>query len=218
MPRTTAGKVLEGRHGGEAGITIIELLVAIVLLAIAVGAITGMVIMSMRSQQKVSAEFRAQLNARQALYDMEKNIAEAKRRDSEGNEPIFHDDLISFPSQNGDEWITYIYTDSHPHSGGATIVKVVTDGMPTLPLAIEASDKQMINTDPGMSEVAAVEPVTEGAPIFSYFDAAGGQLATPVSNPREVRSVGVAFKTVVSTGHAQQEPTISTIRINLRNF
>jgi type II secretory pathway component PulJ len=150
----------------EDGISLIELLVSITLLTIAIGAITGMVISSMRTQQEVSADFRSQMNTRTALYDMEKNISESLRRDSSGNEPIFQDDLISVPSQNEPEWITYTYTDQHPDVGLPTIVKVVTDGMPTLPLAIESGDKQMINVDPDNSESATVERVSYGAPIF----------------------------------------------------
>lgn len=202
----------------EYGISLIEMIVAIVLLTIAIGAITGMLISSMRSQQEVSADIRSQLNMKQTLYDMEKQIAEAKRRDDLGNEPVFQDDLISFPSQNGSVWITYIYTDQHPSSMQPTIVRVDTDGMPTLPLYIQSSDKQMINVDPENSEVATVERVSDGAPIFKYYGEDGNQMVTPVAEPRLVRFVEVSIKTTVSNAHAQDEPTVSTIKISLRNF
>ncbi len=150
---------------------------------------------------------------------MEKNISEAQRRDTYGNEPIFQDDLISFPSQNEPQWITYLYTSEHPDSSGLpTIVKVVTDGMPSLPLTILSSDKQLINVDPALSETATVERVFSNAPLFTYYDEEGNQMSTPVANPRNVRSVDIAFKSTVSTGHAQNEPTVSKIKINLRNF
>ncbi len=202
----------------EDGISLIELIVAIALLTVAIGAITSMVISSMRSQQEITADFRSQLNMRQVLYDMEKQIAEALRRDSSGNEPIFQDDLISFPSQNEPVWITYVYTAEHPSSQQPTIVRVDTEGMPTLPLTIENTDKQMINTDPENSEVATVERVADGAPIFKYYDEDGNRLATPVADPREVRFVEISIRTTVSDGHAQDEPTVSTTKISLRNF
>ena len=117
------------------------------------------------------------------------------------------------------QWITYLYTSEHPDSSGLpTIVKVVTDGVPSLPLTILSSDKQLINVDPDLSEAATVERVSGNAPIFSYYDEEGNQMSTPVANPRDVRSVEISFKSTVSTGHAQNEPTVSTIKINLRNF
>ena len=208
-----------GSFLNQDGISLVEMIVAIALLTIAIGAITGMLISSMRSQQEVTADFRSQLNMRQTLYDMEKQIAEAKRRDASDNEPIFQDDLISFPSQNEPEWTTYVYTDGHPAASmNATIVRVDTNGMPTLPLIIESSDKQMINVDPDNSEVATVERIADGAPIFKYYDEDGIQLSTPVADPREVRFVEVSIKTTVSTGHAQDEPTVSSTKIGLRNF
>lgn len=215
IPRPTEGSSVRG----EAGISLIELIVAIVLLTIAIAAITGMLISSMRSQQEVSADIRSQLNMKQVLYDMEKQIAEAKRRDDSGNQPTFQDDLIAFPSQNDPVWITYIYTDQHPSSGmNPTIVRIDTEGMPTLPLDIQPADKQMINVNPENSEVATVERVSDGAPVFKYFDENGTQMVTPVADPRLVRFVEVSIRTTVSNAHAQDEPTVSTTRISLRNF
>lgn len=203
----------------QEGLSLIELLVAMALLTIVMGAITSMVIQSMKSQQEITADYRSQLNVRQALYEMEKNIAEAKRQDELGNQPIFEGDLVSFPSQNGSVWITYWYTNTHPSSGGKyTIVRIDTSGMPSLPVAVETTDKQLINVDPDDSEESKVEPASSGAPIFTYFDANGAELATPVADPREVRSVQVSFRSTVSTGHSDDEPTVSTSKINLRNF
>ena len=46
-------------------------------MSIAMAGVTSMLIMSMRAQEEVNADCRSQLDARQVLYDMEKNIAEA---------------------------------------------------------------------------------------------------------------------------------------------
>ena len=83
----------------EEGISLIELLVAISLLTIVMGSITGMLIMSMRTQDEVNADFRSQLDVRQALYDMEKNLAEAMRKDSAGMQPIFQANALTVPTQ-----------------------------------------------------------------------------------------------------------------------
>lgn len=203
----------------QAGLSLIELLVAMMLLTIVMGAITSMVVQSMKSQQEITADYRSQLNVRQALYEMEKNIAEAKRRDALGNEPVFEDYLISIPSQNGDQWITYWYTNTHPSSGGKyTIVRIETEGMPTSPIIVETGDKQLVNVNPDDAEESKVEPVSGGAPIFTYYDQSGVQIASPVADPRSVRTVEVAFKSTASVGHANDEPTVSSSRINLRNF
>jgi Tfp pilus assembly protein PilV len=199
--------------------SLIELLVAMSLFTIVIGAITSMVIQSMKSQQEITADYRSQLNVRQVLYDMEKNIAEAKRHDALDNQPVFDDDLVSFPSQNGSEWITYWYTNTHPSSGGKyTIVRINTGGMPTLPITVEETDKQMVIVDPDDSVESKVEPVSPGAPIFTYYDANGTELSTPVADPREVRSVQVSFISTATTGHTDDEPTVSSSRISLRNF
>lgn len=204
---------------GQAGWTLVETLVAITLMTIVIGAITSVVIQSMKSQQEVTADYRSQLNVRQALYDMEKNIAEAKRRDDLGNEPIFEDDLLAIPSQNGDEWITYWYTNTHPSSGGKySIVRIVTNGMPSLPLTVESADKQVISVNPDDEEESTVDRVEPDAPIFTYYDANGTEISAPVADPRSVRSVEVSIKSTVSVGHSMNEPTVSSSRIKLRNF
>jgi prepilin-type N-terminal cleavage/methylation domain-containing protein len=203
----------------QAGLSLIELLVAMAMFTIVIGAITSMVIQSMKSQQEITADYRSQLNVREALYDMEKNIAEAKRHDALDNQPVFQDDLIAFPSQNGSEWITYWYTNTHPSSGGKyTIVRIATAGMPSLPITVVDTDKQLILVNPDDSVESKVDRESPGAPIFTYYDENGTELATPIVNPREVRSVQVSFKSTASTGHADDEPTVSSSRINLRNF
>ena len=89
------------RLRSEDGVSLVEVLVAVTLMSIAMAGVTSMLIMSMRAQEEVNADFRSQLDARQVLYDMEKNIAEAKRSDASNNQPVFQADLISFPSQQG---------------------------------------------------------------------------------------------------------------------
>ena len=83
----------------ESGISLIELLVAIGLLAIVMAAVTSILISNMMAQQKIDAQFRSQLDVRQALYDMEKNLSEAKRKDASIISD-FQEDMVA-ASQNG---------------------------------------------------------------------------------------------------------------------
>lgn len=206
----------------EGGISLVELLVVIGLLSLVMTGITGMLITSIKSQQKVDAQFRSQLDVRQALYDMESNIAEAKRKDSTGNQPIFGNDLISFPSQKAGTWITYIYG-TPPGAQGPTIVRIVSSSQPTLPITLKATDKQMINVNPNENGVITTVERVSGGPIFTYYGEDGSQIFPDagtkiVTSPRDVRSVKVQFQTTVSEGHADREPTVSSTQINLRNF
>jgi prepilin-type N-terminal cleavage/methylation domain-containing protein len=206
----------------HAGVSLIELLVVISLLALVMTGITSMLISGMRAQQKVDASLRSQLDVRAVVYDLEKNIAEAKRKDSSDNQPVFQDDLISFPSQKGNEWITYAFAQPVGCST-ETIIRLITDGKPVIPLTISTTDKQMINISTNSPDLfTTVGRVSEG-PIFSYYGEDGVQI-TPdpatqtVTAPRNVRSVQVSFMTTVSEGHAQHQPTVSSTQINLRNF
>ncbi|MFA6001725.1 MAG: prepilin-type N-terminal cleavage/methylation domain-containing protein [Thermoleophilia bacterium] len=202
----------------QRGLSLTELLVALTLLTLALGAITSMIIMSMRSQEKINAEFRSQLDARVVLYDMEKNIAEAKRKDTSNNQPVFQSDLISFPSQNGSQWITYVYA-TPPGASSGTIIRKITSGKPTIPVQVSSTDKQMINVrEDGSGNVTTVERVSQYAPIFTYYGDSGLQITAPVTDPRSVRSVKIVFKVTESDGHARNEDTISSSQINLRNF
>jgi prepilin-type N-terminal cleavage/methylation domain-containing protein len=198
------------------GVSLVETLVAISLFSIIMTAVTSMLIMSMRSQQEVNAHFRSQLDAKVVLYDMEKNIAEAKRKDTSDNQPLFQDDLISFPSQAGTNWITYTYA-TPPGAESPTIVRINTNTRPTS-FIVQSTDKQMINVNPGSDLVTTVERVPPGAPIFTYYGADGSLITAPVATPRNVRSVRIAFATFVSDGHAQRESVVSSTQINLRNF
>jgi len=212
-------KILEMKEklGSESGISLVEMLVTITLFSIAMGAITSMLLMSMRSQDEINANFRSQLDVRQAVYDMEKNIAEAKRKDASDNQPIFQSDLISFPSQEGTNWITYYYA-TPSGASSPTILRIVTTSPPTLPISLDGGEKQMIDVGYGSDLVTTVERVGEGAPIFRYYGADGSEITAPVSTPRNVRSVKVDFTTTVSDGHANRETTTSSTQINLRNF
>lgn len=217
---------IPGMHGiqkkvfDERGISLVELIVAIGLFSLVMAAVTGMLISSMRTQQKVDAEFRSQLDVGQALSDIKNIIAEAKRRDVYGNQPYMQDDLISFPTQNGSSWVTYVYGTT-PGANGPTIVRIITSVRPTLPIVLSSADKQMIS-------VKAEGPITtvdrvDGAPIFTYFGEGGGQI-TPdpvtknIATPRNVRSILVSFKATVSGGHDVEQPSTSTLQINLRNY
>lgn len=193
------------------------MLVTLALFSIAMGAITSMLLMSLRSQDEINANFRSQQDVRQAVYDMEKNIAEAKRKDASDNQPIFQSDLISIPSQTDTDWITYYYA-TPPGATSPTILRIVTTSRPTLPISIDDTDKQMIYVGYGSDLVTTVERVGDGAPIFKYYGADGSEITSPVGTPRNVRSVKVEFTTAVSDGHASRETTTSSTQINLRNF
>ena len=110
-----------------------------------------------------------------------------------------------------------------PGSGSATIVRVITTGKPTLPRTLLATDKQMINVNPDNQLVTRVERISPAAPIFTYYGESGAQIlpdegTRTITIPRNVRSVKVSFKVLVSDGHAQRESTISSTQISLRNF
>lgn len=205
------------KFGSQAGVSLVEMLVTLALFSIAMGAITSMLIMSMKAQDEINANFRSQQDVRQVVYDLEKNIAEAKRKDASNNQPIFQADLISFPSQTGTDWVTYSYS-TPPGESTPTILRIVTASRPTLPLSIDEEDKQMIDVSRGSDLVTTVDRSGDGAPIFKYYGADGNQISAPVATPRDVRSVKIEFTTTVSDGHAQRESTTSSTQINLRNF
>lgn len=204
----------------ESGISLVELIVAIGLFSLVMASITGMLISSMKAQSKVDAEFRSQLDVDQALYDIKSNIAEAKRKDATGVQPYMQDDLISFPSQNGTSWITYMYG-TPPGANGPTIVRIISDTRPILPITLNSSDKQMISVR-AEGPITTVERVG-GAPIFKFYGEGGGQLVPDpvtknITTPRNVRSIMVTFRATVSEGHTVKQPSDTSMMINLRNY
>lgn len=200
----------------ESGISLVESLVSICLLSIAMVGITAMVIMSMRAQDKISTEFRSQLDVRKVLYDMELQVSEAKRTDALNNQPIFQANAFTVPTQQG-TWVTYEYTTPVGESSPTIIRRYSATRPATLPVTAVENDHKLI--DVGQSEIATtVEPVSQAAPIFTYYGTDGMQIAAPVSNPRSVRSIKVAFLVSESKGHSERESTVSSTQINLRNY
>ncbi len=204
----------------ESGISLIELLVVMSLLAIVMAAVTGMMVSGMTTQAKIDARLRAQLDARQVIYDMEKTMSEANRQDASGNRPVFGDDMVTFPSQGGTKWFTYIYT-TPPGANSPTIVRKITTGEPALPVSVTSSDKQMIGL--GGDGLTATVDRASGGPIFTYYGADGNQIATDatthvITDITTVRSIKVSFETTVSEGHAQHQPVPVSTQIDLRNF
>ena len=204
----------------EAGASLVELLVVVVLMSIALTGITKMVIMAMDTQQKIDADFRAQQDVRQAQYDMEKIVGESKRLDAATNQyPVFQNDLISVPTQQGN-WITYYYT-TPPGAYGPTIVEIITSTKPAIPPTVLSTDRQLIKVKPNSNDqFTTVEKINNG-PIFTFYKADG---ATPAFNgqsvqtPRDVRSIQVNFRITVSEGHVLRDPVNASARINLRNY
>ena len=198
----------------ESGISLIELLVAIGLLAIVMAAVTSILISNMMAQQKIDAQFRSQLDVRQALYDMEKNLSEAKRKDASIISRFFRKTWF-LPSQNGANRITYIYTNPLGASS-RTLMRRITDARPIPPIIVVTTDHQMINITAG-GGTTSVERI-EGRPIFTYFGADGVQITAPVTTPRNVRSVQVSFQTFVSGGHGFEGDAQAVTRIKLQNY
>ena len=192
----------------------------VVLLSIAMTGITKMVITTMDSQQKIDAEFRAQQDARQVEYDMEKILGEAKRLDAASHQYAeFRDDYVSVPNQNGG-WTTYYYA-TPPGAIGPTIVRLITSSKPVYAPTLRTSDKQMINVMPNASnQSTTVERINSG-PIFTYYKSDGTQATFSggkVQTPRDVRSILVNYRITVSEGHTLKEPVNASTRINLRNY
>lgn len=202
------------------GITLVEVLVTVVILVLVMVGITKLVIMTMDTQQKIDADFRAQSDVRQAQYDLEKNIGEAKRFDAAYNQyPVFQNDLISIPTQQGN-WATYYYT-TPPGAYGPTIVRIVTSTKPAIPPTVLSSDRELINVKPNANDqYTTVERINNG-PIFTYYKADGTQPAfngQSVQVPRDVRSISVNYRITVTEGHVLKDPVIASFRINLRNY
>ena len=205
----------------ESGIGLVELLVAMVMMTIVMSAVLSVLVSAMKTQTKIGAELRAEMNAKQALYDIEKNMAGAKRYDNSNppNAPVFQNDTASFPAENG-TWITYTYA-TPPGGSGPTIIRRISTSEPAFPLTISSSDKQLIGLNGGQ-ETAAVSTVGT-APIFTYWDANGDQILPDpttgsVADPRSVRSIKIAFQTTVSEPSAQRKPYQVSAEIDLRNY
>lgn len=200
----------------ESGLSLVESLVTISLLSIAMAGITAMLIMSIRTQDKITTEFRSQLDVRKVLYDMELQVSEAKRTDTLNNQPIFQADSLTVPTQQG-SWVTYEFATPVGESSPTIIRRYSATRPATLPVTPVSTDHKLI--DVGQSELeTTVERVSPDAPIFTYYGADGTQIAAPVSNPRSVRSIKVAFLVTESKGHSDRESTVSSTQINLRNY
>lgn len=212
----TAWKQVFARFDSEIGITIVELLVAVSLMTIAAGAITGMLIVSWRQQNVVNADFRSQLDVRTALLNIEKEIAEGRRADNSGNKPIMQADAVAFPNQRGG-WTTYEY--SVPAGGTRyTILKIESPTRPdVLPVPPSASDKPLINVG-DVSLDTTNERLSIGAPIFTFFGRDGYEIPAPVTDTGSVHSIKVSFMVTVTLANGRSESSIATVQINLRNF
>lgn len=204
------------RFRSEQGVSLIELTIALGLMTVAIGAITGVLIMSFRQQNEVNADFRSQLDVHQALYDLEKQIAEAKRADNDGNTPIFTADAVAIPVQTGG-WTVYEYAVPYGETENTILRKNVASKPDALPVAPVAGDKALINT--GDVEMATTdERLSIGQPIFTYYANDGSELPAPVVNTRDVHAVRVSFMVTVTKASAVRESTVSTVQINLRNY
>jgi len=204
------------RVRSEQGVSLIELTISLGLMTVAIGAITGVLIMSFRQQNEVNANFRSGLDVHQALYDLEKQIAEAKRTDSEGNAPIFTADAVAIPAQAGG-WTVYEYAVPYGETENTILRKQVANKPDVLPMTPEPTDKALINT--GDVEMATTdERLSIGQPIFTYYANDGSEIPAPVVNTRDVHAVRVSFMVTVTKANAVRESAVSTVQINLRNY
>ena len=204
----------------EDGVSLIELLVVIALVSLAMTGIVKLLILSMGTQQQIDADFRAQQDVRQAQYDLEENLGEAKRQGvGENQYPIFQSDLLSVPDQRGN-WVTYLYA-TPPGAEGPTIVRIFTDSKPSLPITVLGTDKQLINVMPGQANQYATVERINGGPLFTYYeddDSPASFSGSSVQTPRHVRSIQINFRVSESDSHAMQDPVDASIRVNLRNY
>ena len=200
----------------ESGISLVELIVTIFLLSIAITGLTSMMIMSMRTEDKITSGFRSQLDTRQVVYDMEVQISEVKRVDSLNQKAIFQANAVSMPTQQGN-WVTYEYATPVGESS-PTLIRRYSPSRPNgLPVSPASTDHKLIDVGQG-EQSATVEPVSDITPIFSFYGEDGTLIPAPVSNPTTVRSIKVAFLVTNSAGHTERESNIASTQITLRNY
>lgn len=204
------------RFSSESGVSLVELIVALSLLSIAIAGVTSMLMMSMRTQDKINAGFRSQLDTRKVLYDMELEVSESKKSAANGQYAIFQGDAITVPTQQGN-WVTYEYM-TPPGESSPTLMRIYSATRPaTLPKAPTTNDTKLINV--GSSEITTtMNRATPSAPIFTFYGADGARITAPVSNTKNVRSIKLEFSVTESKGHDEGETNSSSTQINLRNY
>jgi prepilin-type N-terminal cleavage/methylation domain-containing protein len=204
------------RFSSESGVSLVELIVALSLLSIAIAGVTSMLMMSMRTQDKINAGFRSQLDARKVIYDMELQVSESKKSAANGQYAIFQGDAITVPTQQGN-WVTYEYA-TPPGESTPTLVRIYSANRPsTLPVSPTSSDTKLINV--GTSEITTtMNRASSGAPIFTFYGSDGTRITAPVSNTKLVRSIKIEFSVTESKGHEAGETNLSSTQINLRNY
>ncbi|MGH9103283.1 MAG: PulJ/GspJ family protein [Acidimicrobiales bacterium] len=196
------------RRRAQAGVTLIELLVAMSMLGVIMGAAYTSV-MSFQHQEVVTTQaFSAESEAQLIMDELTKDLRTAVPL-SPTSSPFVTTapDQVTFYANLGDpngptELDVYLV----PQGGGASIIHEDAT------YADAGSAPSWTYT--GKPKVRIVgQYVDDTAAIFTYYDSAGSVLTAPI-NGRDVESVGVLLTTRVTRGGP---PTTLQTTIHLRN-
>jgi hypothetical protein len=199
----------------EAGTTLIELMVALTAGLVVVGAITALMLMTIRQTGRVTSHVEADQRARTTMTRIVNELHSAcffpqvtpVRERSTGNKLIFWHQSGSAvaprPVQSEVELVggELVQHDSEPTGGGGNEWTFPAAPGPTEPL------------------MRGISPLEESAPIFSYYTYANGKIApSPLATPLSTNAaatavqVNIAFKAAPEPPISEDEQSATGIR------
>ena len=183
------GIVRRGRRrlSGEGGFSLVELLVAMVIMIVILGAIYGIWFGLQRSYSFTNDDMTAQEQARSALNEMVELIRTARQPDPAPSEALG----LVIVAANANSLV--VWTDSDRDS--AHDLELVRFRVDTDARTLYRDDSQ--SGDPTFSGSTSVRLVgnwvsnSETKPLFSYVSANGSTLTVPVADPTQIRQVAI---------------------------
>lgn len=197
------------------GISLIELLIAMMLFFVIVGAIYGIWLRLEKTYAFTNEDLLAQQQARSAMGEMVEYIRTARTPENPPSEAL--NGAIVY----ADTTVLRLWTDTdRADDHGLELVQFRVDENAKVLYRDAASDTY---TFPGTSVRLVSTNVANDAttnPLFTYFDSTGTQLATPVAAPSDIREVHITLRVDVVEGSSPTTHVLTSIvqPRNLRQY
>lgn len=194
MPRRVRSSI-PGRAGlfrGSRGFTMVELLVAMVLMLVVMGAIFGIWFGLQRAYTFTEDDMSAQQQARSALAEMVELIRTARQPDSAPSEDL-NVVIVQADKNSLTLWTDADRDDNHT-------LELVRFRVDTATRTLYRDTDTSHTNDPTFSSAASIRLVSdwvsndEDNPLFSYVGADGVTMETPVTDVTFIREVVIDLR------------------------
>ncbi|OFW60561.1 MAG: hypothetical protein A2133_11915 [Actinobacteria bacterium RBG_16_64_13] len=204
-------RTLSARLGSEKGFSITELLVALVVVGIILAAIYSVWFGMQRTYAFTENDIKAQNEARSALAEIVELVRTSRQPDTVSSEDLRY--VIVTADDNA---LTFWADEDRDASHDLELVRFRVDET-TRTLYRDTSQTGDLTFDSSVRLVGDWLSNGTSYPLFSYFDAGGTELSTPVTDLLAIRTVGVNLRVDIDTGEAPITHELSSV-IQPRNL